>query len=232
MEVSADAEAVVIYPSGLETDRGTGWDLNADSDDLLFVDALLAQYTSELCIDEKRVFATGHSYGGCMSNSVGCFRAGTFRAIAPVAGSGPFGFNVDCSGQVAALVMHSPYDALEDYSSAVQGCTRWLRANGCDESPECGCYWEESLDEPEDECLQEAQEPYTPGVPVETSECDEREPVFRQYQNCDPAYPVVTADYWRRERQEAGDPSERWHNPPPWAPDVIWEFFVSLPPTD
>lgn len=229
MERPADAEAILIYPGGLETDRGAGWALDADSDDLIFVDRLLEQYTQELCIDETRIFATGHSYGGCMSNSVGCFRGDVFRAIAPVAGCGPFGRNVTCRGQVAALVVHSPFDTVEDYSSGVQGCTRWLRANSCDENPECGCHWE---DPPEstDQCLQTAQQPYTPDVPIEVTERDDRAPVFRQYTGCDEHYPVVTADYWRRERQQEGDPGERWHNPPPWAPELIWEFFSGLSP--
>lgn len=229
MERPADAEAIVIYPAGLETERGTGWDLDGGSDDLAFVDALLEHYTQELCIDETRIYAMGHSYGGCMSNSVGCFRGDIFRAIAPVAGCGPFGRNVTCSGQVAALVVHSPFDTVEEYSSAVQGCTRWLRANSCEESPECGCHWE---DPPEsaDQCTQTAQQSYTPGASIEVTERDERDPVFRQYTGCDEQYPVITADYWRRERQTEGDPEERWHNPPPWAPDLIWEFFSNLPP--
>lgn len=232
IERPADADAIVIYPEGLETNRGTGWDLDRDSDDLTFVDALLEKYTSELCIDQARIFATGHSYGGCMSNSVGCYRGEVFRAIAPVAGCGPwlFGPNAGCDGQVAALVIHSPFDTVEDYSSAIQGCNTWLNTNGCDQELECGCYWTESLDEPASECLQTALEPYTPTVAIEVSERDERPPEFRKYVGCDAHYPVVTADYWRRERQDEGDPSERWHNPPPWAPELIWEFFGSLAP--
>src|SRR5690606_36007330 len=110
MERPADAEAIVIYPAGLETERGTGWDLDGGSDDLAFVDALLEHYTQELCIAETRIFATGHCYGVCMSYSDVCFRGDVFRAIARVAGCGPFGRNVTCSGQVAALVVHSPFD--------------------------------------------------------------------------------------------------------------------------
>lgn len=230
MEPAVAAEGIVIYPGGLVVDGSdTGWDLGSDSDDLLFVDGLLETYTAELCVDRARVFATGHSFGGCMSNSLGCFRGDVFRAIAPVAGCGPFGRNNSCVGQIASLVVHSPYDTVEDYSSAVNACTRSMRANSCDEMPECGCYWDESLDGADSECLQEAQQPYLTGVTIEVTDRDEREPVLREYLNCDAGYPVVTADHWRRERQTVGDPGERWHNPPPWAPALIWEFFDRLP---
>ena len=39
------------------------------------------------------------SYGGIMSNTVGCALGDDFRAIAPMAGSGPRG---NCVGKVAA----------------------------------------------------------------------------------------------------------------------------------
>jgi predicted esterase len=233
MEGPADSEAVVIYPGGLPVGGGdTGWELDEPSDDLAFVDSLLDKYTSELCIDRSRLFATGHSYGGCMSNSVGCYRGDVFRAIAPVAGCGPFAWNLECVGRVAAMIVHSPLDAVEDYSSGVNACTRSLQASGCDDPEGCGCYWEESLDDPADECLNEAQQPHTSAVSIEVDERDEKPPALREYLNCDPGYPVVQVDYWRRERQQVDAPGERWHNPPPWAPELIWEFFSSLPPAE
>jgi len=222
LEEPAAGAALVIYPEGLVVQGSdTGWDLNADSDDLAFVDALLDQYTAELCVDEERVFATGHSYGGCMSNSVGCFRGDRFRAVAPVAGCGPFG-RAQCTGEVAAMVIHSPLDTTTDYSDGIQGCSSYLSRNACDQSPECGCQWVEALTQPEDECVQEAQEPYSTQQVIEVGEDDEAAPQLRQYLNCDPGFPVVQIDHYN-----GRDP--RFHNPPPWAPAVIWEFFANLP---
>ena len=222
LEEPAAGAALVIYPEGLVVQGSdTGWDLNADSDDLAFVDALLEQYTAELCVDEERVFATGHSYGGCMSNSVGCFRGDRFRGVAPVAGCGPFG-RADCTGQVAAMIIHSPLDTTTDYSDGIQGCSSYLSRNSCDQSPECGCHWVEALSEPDDECVQQAQEPYPTQQVIEVGEDDEGAPQLRQYLNCDPGFPVVQIDHYN-----GRDP--RFHNPPSWAPAVIWEFFDSLP---
>jgi len=231
VEAAAAGEALFVYPEGLAVDGGsTGWSLGADSTDLPFVDALLEQYRSEWCVDENRIFATGHSYGGCMSNTVGCYRGDVFRAIAPVAGCGPQrgrGGSA-CVGQVAALLVHSPKDTTTDYSSGIGGCTTWLRANHCDEMPACGCHWVEALSESAMACMQEAQEPYDPVVTVTvTPEEDDAPPVFRSYVGCDPGYPVVFADHYNRENRSS---EERWHNPPPWAPDLIWHFFSNLPP--
>ena len=229
VEIPAAGNAVVIYPEGLVLpDRGsTGWDLGDDSDDLVFVDQLLEKYSAELCIDLGRVFATGHSFGGCMTNSVGCFRGNVFRAIAPVAGCGPFS-RAECVGRVASLQIHSSKDTSTGYAGAIQTCTHHLRANGCDETPECGCHWVDDLESPEDECVQEAQVPYATEVPVETTEQDDAPPVLRQYVGCDENYPVAFADHWHREDRDGQD--ERWHNPPPWAEALIWEFFSRLAP--
>jgi poly(3-hydroxybutyrate) depolymerase len=231
VETSAAGQAIFIYPEGLVVnDSGAGWELSGDSDDLAFVDALLAKYTAELCIDERGVFATGHSFGGCMSNTVGCYRGEAFRAIAPVAGCSGGGRNTACTGSIAALLIHSPKDTSTGYSGAIGACTRYLRANSCDEMPECGCHFVDGLEDPADECIQEAQEPYTTSVDLSATDRDEQPPIARGYVNCDPAYPVIFVDHWRRERAEVGDPTERWHNPPPWSGPLIWEFFSRLPP--
>lgn len=233
VEGPAAGQAIFVYPEGLDVnDRGTGWNLGSDSDDLAFVDALLAKYTSELCIDERAVFATGHSFGGCMSNTVGCYRGEAFRAIAPVAGCTGGGRNVTCTGKVAALLVHSPKDTSTNYEGAIRACTRYLRANSCDEMPECGCHHVAALPEGAEACVQEAQEPYETEVDLSATERDDEPPIARSYLNCDPGYPVAFVDHWRREREEIDDPSERWHNPPPWTGALVWEFFATLPPAE
>jgi hypothetical protein len=74
--------------------------------------------------------------------------------------------------------------------------------------------------------LQEAIETYDPGVEVAVTEEDDAPPAFRSSLNCDPGYPVVFIDHYNRENRGS---EERWHNPPPWAPAVIWQFFSTLP---
>jgi poly(3-hydroxybutyrate) depolymerase len=230
VETPAAGAAIFIYPSGLPGSGGsTEWQLSNDSDDLAFIDALIALYSGELCIDRKRIFATGHSFGGCMSNTLGCYRGQALRAIAPVAGCGGGGRNTTCTGKIASLLIHSPKDTQTTYSGAISSCTRYLRANTCEEMPACGCHFVEGVTDPARECVQQSQEPYQTAVSLATTAQDEQPPVARSYLGCDPGYPVVFVDHWRRERTTVGDAGERWHNPPPWAGAMIWEFFSRLP---
>ncbi len=229
LEGPAGGRAVFIYPSGVPqsaTSTTAEWGLSASSPDLVLVDELIAQYTGELCVDRTRIFATGHSFGGCFTNALGCFRGDVFRAIAPVAGCGPSG--AKCVGRVAALQIHSPKDTQVRYGTAIRLCTRWMRANGCGEMPMCGCNWTDQLTSPADQCMQQSQQPYQTAVMVSASAQDEQPPVLRAYQGCAAGYPSVFIDHWRREKAMVGDPTERWHNPPPWSAAVIWEFFSRL----
>src|SRR6185295_10403527 len=218
LEGPAAGEGVFIYPSGLVRKEGgvAEWDLSATSEDLVLVDRLIEQYTGELCVDRARIFATGHSFGGCFSNAVGCFRGNVLRAVAPVAGCGQ-SRNAACVGKPAVMQIHSPKDTQVQYSTAIRLCTRYLRANSCDEMPACGCNWTDMLSAPTDQCTQMAQRPYMTAVNVAATAQDEQPPVLREYLNCDPGSPLIFVDHWRREKMMVGDPSERWHNPPPWS---------------
>jgi poly(3-hydroxybutyrate) depolymerase len=229
VETPANQGAVFIYPTGLPQDDGgvNEWDLSSTSADLVLIDSLLAQYSSELCIDQKRIFATGHSFGGCMSNALGCHRGVPFRAIAPVAGCASR--QTGCTGRIATLQIHSPKDTSVQYSGAISACTRYLRANTCEEMPACGCYFMDSVTDPARQCMQTAWGPYMTAVSLAATAQDEQPPVARSYINCDDAYPVGFVDHWRREKSMVGDPTERWHNPTPWSGALIWEFFSRLP---
>jgi polyhydroxybutyrate depolymerase len=107
----------------------TGWDLMPDSEDVQFFDAMLAEVSASLCVDDARVFSAGHSFGGFMSNSIGCYRGGTIRAIAPVAGGGPFW---PCSGQVAAWIAHGTLDAVVPFMAGEDSRDFWTERNNCD----------------------------------------------------------------------------------------------------
>ena len=229
VETPANQGAVFIYPTGRPLSDGgvNEWDTSAASIDIVLIDDLIAKYSSELCIDQKRLFATGHSFGGCMSNALGCHRGVPFRAIAPNAGCA--GRATGCTGKIATLQIHSPKDTSVGYSGAIGACTRYLRANTCDEMPACGCHAIDGITDTTKQCNQMAQEPYQTAVSLAPTANDDMPPIARSYVNCDTAYPVGFVDHWRRERATVGDPAERWHNPPPWSGALIWEFFSRLP---
>jgi poly(3-hydroxybutyrate) depolymerase len=100
-----------------------------------FFDALLALLTTTYCVDEARLFATGHSSGGFFTNVLGCERGDVLRAIGPVSGGGPFTFGGgSCAGQVAAWIAHGIDDATVALSNGESSRDHWAEANGCDTS--------------------------------------------------------------------------------------------------
>jgi polyhydroxybutyrate depolymerase len=93
MSAKADkSNFVVIYPAG--TGSPASWNAGAccgdaamgKVDDIGFVRALITEAESRLCLDGKRVFATGLSNGAFLSQRIGCEVADRVAAIAPVAG--------------------------------------------------------------------------------------------------------------------------------------------------
>jgi polyhydroxybutyrate depolymerase len=78
----SEGNAVFVSSEGIDA----GW-RNTDDRDVALVKALIALFNSELCIDNDRIFSVGFSFGGMMSDAIGCAMADVFRAIAPMAGA-------------------------------------------------------------------------------------------------------------------------------------------------
>lgn len=123
-------EAIVVHPDALGAP--TAWNNQAD---IPFFDALLTELSSSLCIDDARVFATGHSSGGFFTNALGCQRGDVLRAIAPVSAGGPFVFGgTSCSGSVAVWLAHAENDETVTFDNGEGSRDRWLDANACAET--------------------------------------------------------------------------------------------------
>jgi polyhydroxybutyrate depolymerase len=58
-----------------------------NANDIPYVNAMIARFKTELCIDQHRIFATGFSMGAIQTIALGCAEADVFRAIAPMSGS-------------------------------------------------------------------------------------------------------------------------------------------------
>jgi polyhydroxybutyrate depolymerase len=87
-------DIIVAYPQGLiGPDHHTGWDTgplrNPDADDVRFVSDLLNHLQAMWCINPDRIYATGFSNGGGMTNVLACKLAGRIAAFASVSGSYP-----------------------------------------------------------------------------------------------------------------------------------------------
>lgn len=135
VEQAADDQAIFVYPQGLplaSMGGQTGWDLAGSGYDVDFFDAMLDEVSQGLCIDPERVFSTGHSFGGYMSNALGCFRASALRAIGSVAGGPPFG--VCEADSVAAWLTHGMSDQVVPFSQGEASHDALVDRNGCTET--------------------------------------------------------------------------------------------------
>jgi polyhydroxybutyrate depolymerase len=81
-----EAGIVVVFPHG--TGTPVMWNPNPvlPNKDLDYTDALLAEVSGTLCIDESRIYATGLSNGAMFSSLLACERSEVFAAVVPVAG--------------------------------------------------------------------------------------------------------------------------------------------------
>src|SRR5438132_2420476 len=95
MSLLADQQGfIAVYPQGVVGPDGrTGWATGLRGrpqvNDVLFVSDLLNHQQSVLCIDPLRIYATGFSNGGGMTNVLACTLAGRLAAFAAVSGSYP-----------------------------------------------------------------------------------------------------------------------------------------------
>jgi polyhydroxybutyrate depolymerase len=86
--------------------------------DARFVDALVARLGEDLCLDTSRVYATGLSNGALLSSALGCSRATTFAAIAPVAGVA-FPEQCDPATAVPMITFHGTADPILLFNGGV-----------------------------------------------------------------------------------------------------------------
>ncbi len=111
---------------------GAGW-ANTNGQDVAFVKALYAKLQGQLCFDQSRVFSVGMSYGGIMSDTLGCQMGDVFRAIAPMSGEGPGfgGRGANCVGQVAVWMSNGDNDTVVPTAQEEASRDFWVSANHC-----------------------------------------------------------------------------------------------------
>jgi polyhydroxybutyrate depolymerase len=90
---------------------------HAQIDDVAFTRAMLTKVKSdEVCVDDKRVFAVGHSNGGMFAHRLACEAADVFAAVASVSGAladvqdGKRAFTCAPAQPVAVLELHGTSD--------------------------------------------------------------------------------------------------------------------------
>jgi polyhydroxybutyrate depolymerase len=134
IQAAAGDNAIVVYPQGLSVSSDpadTGWVLTAAGRDVALFDAIQTAVSTSYCIG--RTYSMGHSFGGYMSNSLACYRGGTapasVRAIASIAGGGPFG---TCGGDpVSALIIHGTGDTVVAFTEGTNSRDIWRADASC-----------------------------------------------------------------------------------------------------
>jgi polyhydroxybutyrate depolymerase len=133
-------DAIVVYPQGLPTasalvDREgkfPGWQNMAGAQgdrDLKFFDAMLVSLRKDYRVDDKRIYATGHSNGGLFTYLLWSERGEVFAAFAPSAALLVKGFQKFQPKPV--LHIGSPEDLLVKFAWQERMIDYVLLVNGC-----------------------------------------------------------------------------------------------------
>ncbi|HEX6818626.1 MAG TPA: PHB depolymerase family esterase [Ktedonobacterales bacterium] len=140
---------LVVYPQGLVGPDGlVGWNTDRaqdpSADDVGFVSALVTHLEATLCVDTRRIYATGFSNGGGLVEMLACQLSDRLAAFAPVAGdymAQPGGCHP--SRAVSLLEIHGTADPIIPYEgSPVLGypdigawLQDWATRDGCTADP-------------------------------------------------------------------------------------------------
>ena len=96
---------IVVYPDGINQK----WSLRGNSqgkvDDVLFISALIDHLKQQINIDSNKVYATGFSRGGIVTQALACKLSDKIAAFASVAGSLPVRLKPNCHPQTPISMM-------------------------------------------------------------------------------------------------------------------------------
>jgi polyhydroxybutyrate depolymerase len=126
---------VLVTPEGSGSPQG--WAISGvyddnGIDDVAFVADLVSHLSDSLCLDSRRIYATGHSNGAEMASQLACYLPGLIAAAAPVSGA----VFQDCQGVgVPILAFQGTEDWNVPYDDSAEGVAQWVSHNGCPSDP-------------------------------------------------------------------------------------------------
>ena len=141
----------VAWPNGYGTPRSwnagdvcCGQAQSQGLDDVSLAKAIVQQISDAMCIDPKRVYATGLSNGAALSHRIACEAADVFAAVAPVAYPLDFDPFTQCqpSRPIAVMHLHGLNDPVVPYGGGatsvpvVDSFAYWAQANSCSDAAE------------------------------------------------------------------------------------------------
>lgn len=131
---SAATAAVFVDPDGIAFENaGVGWNQRCEGYDLAFFDEMVRVVEAEYCIDTKRRFALGFSWGADFVNALACCRGDVLRAVAAESGD-EVDYNGSCPGSVRPAFrisyggadnayLPAQFTAAVDFYRAAHGCS-------------------------------------------------------------------------------------------------------------
>jgi polyhydroxybutyrate depolymerase len=151
MSILADHEDfIVAYPQGtIGQDHHTGWNTGPITyphvNDILFINNLITYLETTLCIDPDRIYATGFSNGGGMTNVLACKLSDRIAAFAIVSGAAhPIEGGCHPTHPVSILDIHGTHDNVvpyignpaNDYEPPIsQWLEDWAKLDSCTNGP-------------------------------------------------------------------------------------------------
>lgn len=131
LQSQAKGTAIFVAGEGLEFgDNGKGWG-NKNGEDIALLNAMLARFRSQLCVDENRIFSTGFSFGGMFSFAAGCSPTGMMRAVAPMAGNTSVAGCENSARPVAMMGFHGTDDQVVAIDGGRKGRDIFAQRNKC-----------------------------------------------------------------------------------------------------
>lgn len=149
MKAKSDKEGfIVVHPQGIGLP--TSWNAGTccpgsttlGVDDVGFVRKMLDELEKRLCVDRRRIYATGMSNGGFLSHRLACELSTRLAAIAPVAGSLVYK-KCNPARPVPVIAFHGTKDSIVPIGgSKISGAIAfkdsigfWVKRNGCNPKP-------------------------------------------------------------------------------------------------
>ncbi|HKO49067.1 MAG TPA: PHB depolymerase family esterase [Polyangiaceae bacterium] len=140
-DVLSDKEGfVLIAPNGVGNSWNAGNCCGSTADDVGFFREMVKKASTELCIDTKRVYMSGHSNGGSLAYRLACEAADLFAAVNPVCGWRGLS-SCKPSRPIAILEIRSLEDGTVQYNgggiatSAASDLKAWLDFDRCAATP-------------------------------------------------------------------------------------------------
>jgi polyhydroxybutyrate depolymerase len=148
--IAADARFYTVHPRSPDASWDTGSCcttavLGWPRDELVFTKELLADVKTKVCVDDKRIYTTGFSNGGMMSQKLACQMSEVFAAAGPMGSTLTIDPN-QCkpARAVPMFMVNGTADPLVGYAvpSLSGGLTvpadfaHWAERNGCTGQPE------------------------------------------------------------------------------------------------